>query len=172
MPTVSVAITINGTLYERSVPDDLPLLDFLQEDLGLTGTKLGCGIGVCRACTVAVRRVPTAALTPLLSCSTPAAHLSGQEVFTVEGLGDARHLSPLQKSFLDEFAFQCGYCAPGFLMAAHILLDSLRFAPVPRDQLDAAIADACGAHICRCTGYKRYYAAIRKAALAEPGLVS
>lgn len=171
MPTVSIAVTINGKRYERTVPDDLSLLDFLQEELGLTGSKLGCGIGVCRACSVAVRRVPGAILNPVLSCSTPVAELDGQEVTTVEGLGDPQHLSPLQTAFLDEFAFQCGYCAPGFLISAHILLDSLRRAPVPEGELDAAIEDACGAHVCRCTGYKRYYAAIRKAALAEPGLV-
>lgn len=171
MPTVPVVVTINGKRYERTVPNDLSLLDFLQEEVGLTGTKLGCGIGVCRACTVAVRRVPGAALSPLLSCSTPVVLLDGQEVTTVEGLGDPQHLSPLQTTFLDEFAFQCGYCSPGFLLAAHILLDSLRQTPIPEGELDAAIADACGPHVCRCTGYKRYYAAIRKAALAEPGLV-
>jgi aerobic-type carbon monoxide dehydrogenase small subunit (CoxS/CutS family) len=89
---------------------------------------------------------------------------------TVEGLGSPERLSALQQAFLTHFAFQCGYCTPGFLMAAHILLDRLRKAPVGRDQIDAAIAEACGAHICRCTGYVRYHAAIRAVVLAELGL--
>jgi aerobic-type carbon monoxide dehydrogenase small subunit (CoxS/CutS family) len=174
IPAVSakrVSVTINGAVHERVVPADLSLLDFLQEDLNLTGTKLGCGIGVCKGCTVAVRRVPSAQLVPMLACSTPAVNLDGQSITTVEGLAGGGALTPLQTTFLEKFAFQCGYCAPGFLMAAHILLDQLRAAPVSRDKLDATIAEACSEHICRCTGYVRYYEAIRQVALAEPGLV-
>jgi aerobic-type carbon monoxide dehydrogenase small subunit (CoxS/CutS family) len=90
----------------------------------------------------------------------------------VEGLaGSSGTPSPLQQAFLDEFAFQCGYCTPGFLMATHMLMERLRLAPLAEDQLDAAIQDACGSHICRCTGYARYYAAIRKVILATPGLI-
>jgi aerobic-type carbon monoxide dehydrogenase small subunit (CoxS/CutS family) len=166
----AIAVTINGTLYSRSVPADLSLLDWLQEDLGLTGTKFCCGIGVCRACTVAVQPGAESPLLPVVACSTPAVELDGQRVMTVEGLGSPERLSALQQAFLTHFAFQCGYCTPGFLMAAHILLDRLRKAPVGRDQIDAAIAEACGAHICRCTGYVRYHAAIRAAVLAELGL--
>jgi aerobic-type carbon monoxide dehydrogenase small subunit (CoxS/CutS family) len=170
-----IAVTINGTLHRAHVPADLSLLDWLQEDLGLTGTKFCCGIGVCRACTVAVQSgggQPGAEspLVPVVACSTPAAALDGQSVMTVEGLGSPERLSALQEAFLRHFAFQCGYCTPGFLMAAHILLDRLRKAPVGRGQIDAAIAEACGAHICRCTGYVRYHAAIRAVVLAELGL--
>lgn len=169
--TVPVTITVNGKVHRREVSDDLSLLDFLHEELSLTGTKLCCGIGVCRACTVAVHQLRDSRLNPVLACSTPASLLNGQAITTVEGLGDPDRLSAVQKAFLDNFAFQCGYCAPGFLMAAHILLDELRRAPIPRAHLDAAIAEACGEHICRCTGYRRYYEAIRRAALEEPGLV-
>ena len=170
-----IAVTINGTLYRRGVPADLSLLDWLQEDLGLTGTKFCCGIGVCRACTVAVQPgadPPSAEspLVPIVACSTPAVELDGHKITTVEGLGKPEKLSALQQVFLSFFAFQCGYCTPGFLMAAHILLDRLRRAPVSRDQIDAAIAAACGEHICRCTGYVRYHAAIRAVVLAELGL--
>ena len=165
-----IAVTINGTLHRGSVPTDLSLLDWLQEDLGLTGTKFCCGIGVCRACTVAVERTPTSPPIPVIACSTPAAAVDGHVVTTVEGLASATGLSALQEAFLTAFAFQCGYCTPGFLMAAHILIARLRTAPVGRDQIDAAIDEACGAHICRCTGYVRYQAAIRKVVLAELGL--
>ena len=80
-------------------------------------------------------------------------------------------LYPLQQAFLTEFAFQCGYCTPGFLMAASVLLDQLRRAPVARDQVDAAIMAAIGHNVCRCTGYFRYFSAVRKVVLAQPGLV-
>lgn len=170
-----IAVTINGTLHRGGVPPDLSLLDWLHEDLGLTGTKFCCGIGVCRACTVAVQRTATSPPVPAVACSTPAAALDGHVVTTVEGLAGPADLSALQEAFLAAFAFQCGYCTPGFLMAAHILLARLRAAPprrdkIGRDQIDAAISEACGAHICRCTGYVRYHAAIRKVVLAELGL--
>jgi aerobic-type carbon monoxide dehydrogenase small subunit (CoxS/CutS family) len=169
---ITFQIRVNGKLTEpRQVAADLPLIDFLQDELGLTGTKLCCGIGICRACTVAVRNLPQAAAVPLLSCSTPVSAVNGQEVRTVEGLAGSNGPSPLQQSFLDHFAFQCGYCTPGFLMAATILVERLRARPIPRRQCDAAIAEACGQHICRCTGYVRYHQAIRQVLLETPGLV-
>ncbi len=169
---ITVQLTVNGQTTEaRPAPADLPLVDFLHDELGLTGTKFCCGIAVCRACTVAVRNFPEAPKVPVLSCTTPVSAVNGQEVFTVEGLAGSENISPLQQAFLDHFAFQCGYCTPGFLMAADILLDRLRLSPVPREEIDAAIAEACGAHICRCTGYVRYYQAIRDVILSTPGLV-
>jgi len=169
---ITFQIRVNGKPSgPRQVPADLPLIDFLQDEIGLTGTKLCCGIGVCRACTVAVRTVPQAAPVPVLSCSTPVSAVNGQEVHTVEGLAGPGGPSPLQRSFLDHFAFQCGYCTPGFLMAATILVESLKQRPIPRSQCDAAIAQACGQHICRCTGYVRYYEAIHQVLLETPGLV-
>jgi aerobic-type carbon monoxide dehydrogenase small subunit (CoxS/CutS family) len=169
---ITVELTVNGQpIGPRDVPADLPLLDFLHDELELTGTKFCCGIGVCRACTVGIRRRPGAPREPVLSCSTPAAAVNGSEVTTVEGLGSPGRLNALQQAFLDHFAFQCGYCTPGFLLAADILLERLRNEPVAPDQVDAAIAEACGAHICRCTGYVRYYQAIRAVIEATPGLV-
>src|SRR5438132_8280004 len=131
-PNINVNIALNGRrLRVPDVPASLSLLDFLSEELGLTGTKLCCGIGVCRACTVLLHRVPGATPVPILSCSTPIAEVNGQTIRTVEGLAtqDGK-LAPLQQAFLDEFAFQCGYCTPGLLMAAHALLERLRLAPV------------------------------------------
>ncbi len=168
---VPIKITVNGKTISAQVPDDLALVDFLQEDLGMSGTRLCCGIGVCKACTVAVRRVPTSMQQPLLACSTPAALLDGQSITTIEGVGSAVKPSAVQQAFLDHFAFQCGYCTPGFVMATTMLIERLQAAPVPFHQLDGAIADAVGQHICRCTGYERYYQAIRAVVLAHGGLV-
>lgn len=167
----SITIHINGQKIQRVVPDDLALVDFLQEDLGLTGTKLCCGIGVCRACTVAVRRTPQSLPQPLLACSTPAVLLDGESITTIEGMGSPDELDRIQQVFLEKFAFQCGYCTPGFVMATHMLLERLRLAPIPLAQLDAAIANGCGAHICRCTGYIRYYQAIRELVLEAKGVL-
>ena len=97
--------------------------------------------------------------------------LDGESITTIEGIGQPAQLDRIQQVFLDHFAFQCGYCTPGFVMATHMLLERLRLAPIPEAQLDAAIADACGAHICRCTGYVRYYQAIRALVVAEKGLL-
>lgn len=173
-PNITVDMVVNGRRrLVHDVPANLPLIDFLSEDLGLTGTKLCCGIGVCRACTVILHRVPSAAPVPILSCSTPVAEVNGQTISTVEGLATQDGtLAPIQQAFLDEYAFQCGYCTPGLLMAARALLERLRLTPVKLQQVDEIILEACGEHFCRCTGYVRYHQAIRKVILATPGLVS
>lgn len=169
---IKVQFHVNGRPVQKTVPTDLPLLDFLHEHLGLSGTRLCCGIGVCKACTVAARRVPSSQAQPMLACSTPVALLQGQSITTIEGTGTMEQPSPVQQAFLDHFAFQCGYCTPGFVMATEMLLARLRAQPISRDQLDAAIEDAVGQHICRCTGYARYHQAIRAVVLAEKGLVT
>lgn len=167
-----IALTINGKAVTRPAEDgSLLLLDVLHEQLGLTGTKFGCGIGLCRACTVAVRDEPGAAWRNVQSCLTPLGAQGGKAVTTVEGLAVDGTLHPLQRAFLDEFAFQCGYSTSGFLMAAFVLLDQLKRAPVAAGELDAAIMRAVGNNVCRCTGYARYLSAIRKVALGLPGLV-
>lgn len=168
-----IELTVNGTLYRRdALEEGLSLLDFLHEELGLTGTKFGCGIGVCRACTVLIRRTPGAVANPVIACSTPVSSINGQNITTVEGLANEGEPDDLQRAFLEHFAFQCGYCTPGFLMASRGLLERLRAAPVREAELDGVIADALGAHLCRCTGYIRYYQAVRECLLAMPGLVT
>ena len=165
---MTISFSVNGIPQE--VGDDRAsdtLLDYLHDDLNLTGTKLCCGIGVCRACTVAVAKGPS--LNPMISCSTPLSVLDGTDIHTVEGVAEDGQLSRIQQAFLHHFSFQCGYCAPGFVMAATVLIDTLRRAPVAPDQLDAAIADAIGEHICRCTGYVRYYEAVKEVALEVIG---
>jgi len=166
-----IAVTVNGRLREAIVSPDLPLVDFLHDVLDLTGTKFCCGIGVCRACTVAVQRTTTSVPDVLLTCVTKAVDVDGQSIRTVEGLATDGKLTPLQQAFLDDYAFQCGYSTPGFLMAGEVLLQQLKVSPIPASQVDEAIMNAVGSHICRCTGYVRYHAAIRKVILSTPGLV-
>ncbi len=169
--TRHITVTVNGTLHEADVSEDLALVDFLQRGLDLTGTKFCCGIGVCRACTVAVYRTPSSLPDVLLTCVTKAVDVDRQAIRTVEGLALDGHLTPLQQAFLDDYAFQCGYSTPGFLMGGEVLLQQLAVSPIPRSQVDETIMNALGSHICRCTGYVRYHAAIKKVILATPRLV-
>lgn len=139
---LEVRITVNGQQYSRSVPVRKLLLDFLRDDLGLTGTHAGCEHGVCGACTVifngeAVR-----------SCLMLAIQASGSLVETVEGLAGPGDLHPLQKAFREQHALQCGYCTPGFLMSAVAMVRQY-------DRLDPErVRDLLGGNLCRCTGYE------------------
>lgn len=168
---IDLRLTVNGTPVEQRVRADRTLIDFLHEELGLTGTKFSCGIGACGACKVAVQAAPDGELIPVLACFARLNAVHGMHVTTVEGLAPAGTLHPLQQAFLDDYAFQCGFSTPGFLMAGRVLLDRLARSPVARSQLDRTILDAIGLHVCRCTGYIRYFEAIRRVILATPGLV-
>jgi aerobic carbon-monoxide dehydrogenase small subunit len=129
----------------------LLLSDFLRNDLGLTGTHVGCEHGVCGACTVILDGYS------VRSCLTLAIQVDGAVVETVEGLGTAETLNPLQKLFQDHHALQCGFCTPGFLMACTDLLRRLEL------RTDAEIRDALSGNICRCTGYEHIVDAVREA---------
>lgn len=162
----TVQLHINDKAVEVSAGDsDMALVDFLHERQNLTGTKFCCGVGVCRACTVAIRSDKSSLLEKTLACSTPVSFLQGMRVYTVESLGSEHALAPLQQAFLENFSFQCGYCAPGFLMAATAMLSHLKNTPVSAGQLDEFINTWVGGNLCRCTGYVRYLEAIRKVAL-------
>lgn len=169
---VKVKLKINGKRIEQTVGQDFKLADFLHEKLGLSGTKVCCGIGICKACTVAVKRSGTKQMERVQACITPVVSLAGAEVTTVEGLSVDGEPNALQKSFLEKFAFQCGYSTPGFLMGATLLMDELKFKPVKRSEVDEAIEASLGEHICRCSGYVRYYEAIKAVILATPGLTT
>lgn len=177
MKTKPLSLTVNGrAVGPLQVVEGLSLLDVLNEELNLTGTRMACGIGVCRACTVIVD-AEDGSSTTLQSCVTPAHAFEGKRVRTVEGhaqrgaQGQVAALSAVQQSFLEHWSFQCGYCTPGFVNEATVLLERLKRAPVRRAELDAAILAALDPHLCRCTGYVRYHSAIRDLALATPGLV-
>ncbi len=162
---MSFSLTVNGTLHEiDDRKSGMKLLDFLHGVPNLTGTKLCCGIGICRACTVAVQKAGNGFAEPMIACSTPLALLKGARITTVEGVADGDRLSAIQQAFLDNFAFQCGYCAPGFVMASQVFLNWLQTASVTPEELDALIENAIGEHICRCTGYIRYFEALKAVA--------
>jgi len=147
-------LTVDGVEHELARPGLATLLHVLREELAVTGPKAGCQQGSCGACTVLVDGAPRR------SCLLPAAALDGAEVATVEGLGAAEHLSPLQAAFLEHHGFQCGFCTPGFLVAAHALLER---SPAPsRREIEAAL----GGHTCRCTGYLGIVEAVEAAAEA------
>lgn len=162
-----VQFYINDKPVKATAQDsDMSLVDFLHERQDLTATKFCCGIGVCRACTVATRNYPGAPLEKTLACSTPVSFLDGVRVYTVEGLSSCSEtLSPLQQAFLDAFSFQCGYCTSGFLMAATAMIDHIKAHQISAEELDYTIYTWVGGNICRCTGYVRYMDAIRKVAL-------
>ena len=123
------------------------LIDFLHDDLGLTGTKLCCGVGVCRACTVAIAASQGEVEEPAAACSTPLSGLDGAAVTTIEGVSAGPQLLPVQEAFLQHFSFQCGYCTPGFVMAVRAFLDKNPQAT------EAEIRGGLNGNICRCGTY-------------------
>jgi carbon-monoxide dehydrogenase small subunit len=148
----TVRLTVNGRVHEDTVEARKTLADFLREDLGLTGTHLGCEHGVCGACTVIVDGAA------VRSCLLFAAQMHGHEVQTVESLADGDRLNPLQEAFWEHHGLQCGFCTPGFLMT---LTCFLRENP---DPTEAQIREAISGNLCRCTGYKNIVTAARAAA--------
>ncbi|WP_409014979.1 (2Fe-2S)-binding protein [Caballeronia sp. LP006] len=173
----SLSMTINGNrVGPMQVPSGLPMIDFLHEYLGLTGSRLGCGQGICHACVVIVDRADGTS-EEVRSCINGAHFFDGKNVRTVEGhakrneQGEVVELAPVQQKFLEHFSFQCGYCTPGFVNATMVLLDNLKRNPIAKDQIEATIMSALDSHICRCTGYVRYYEAVKELVLTTPGLV-
>ncbi|GGE50422.1 (2Fe-2S)-binding protein [Actibacterium pelagium] len=164
-----ITFSVNGKLKEVSeARADDKLLDYLHDDLNLTGSKLCCGIGVCRACTVEVFKPPSNAASAIISCKTSLGQINGTQITTIEGATPKDGLLPIQEAFLKNFSFQCGYCAPGFVMASKVFLDWLATqTSITEEALDEAIHDAIGDHICRCTGYVRYFEALKATAQAQ-----
>ena len=150
-----IAVTVNGQRVLRSVEPRLLLSDFLRQDVGLTGTHIGCEHGVCGACTVLVDGEA------VRSCLLFAVQADGHDVQTVEGLASGDALHPLQGAFRDAHALQCGFCTPGVLMT---LIPFLRENP---DPTEAEIREALSGNLCRCTGYANMIAAVRRVARPE-----
>ncbi|MBM2321394.1 MULTISPECIES: (2Fe-2S)-binding protein [Marivita] len=145
-------LRINGTLHEVDVEDDMPLLWVLRDELGLTGTKFGCGIAQCGACTVHLDGVA------VRSCQTWAIDAEGADIRTIEGLGTPDALHAVQEAWLTEQVAQCGYCQSGQIMQAASLLAEN---PQPTDQ---EIDDVMSGNLCRCGTYPRIRAAVKRAA--------
>jgi len=145
-------IKVNGKEHKLKVSTTKRLLDLLREDLKLTGTKEGCGVGECGACTVIMDKKA------VNSCLVLASQANGSEILTVEGLEENGELSRLQKNFLESGAIQCGFCTPGMLMSAKALLMK------NPDPTVEEIKEAIAGNLCRCTGYKQIVEAIDKTA--------
>jgi carbon-monoxide dehydrogenase small subunit len=150
--TRAINLTVNGVTHEVEVPTYRTLLDCLRNDLGLTGSKEGCGVGVCGACTVLLDGKM------ISSCIALAVFADGREVTTVEGLAEDERLHPVQQAFMDAGGFQCGICTPGQIVAAKALLDAI---PNPSD---AEIREWMLGNLCRCTGYYKIIESVQTAA--------
>lgn len=148
----TVAMTVNGEACSEAVESRTLLVHFLRDQLGLTGTHVGCVVGECGACSVLVDGKL------VKSCLMLAVQADGREVTTIEGLASGEALHPVQEAFVQRFALQCGFCTPGFVMAAHALL---RANPDPSE---AEIRQVLSSNLCMCTGYVQIIEAVKDAA--------
>ncbi len=157
---MKIAVTVNGTKYERDVEPRTLLAYFLREDLGLTGTHVGCDSSSCGCCVVALDGD-----TAVKSCTMFAVQADGHAITTVEGLKAGGKLHPVQQGFTDQHGLQCGYCTPGMMMTAYVLLQH------NAQPSEHEIREAISGNLCRCTGYQNIVKAIEQAAgelSAEP----
>jgi isoquinoline 1-oxidoreductase alpha subunit len=152
-----ITLTVNGESQRLDVDPATPLLWVVRENLGLTGTKFGCGIAQCGACTVHLNG------RPIRACVTPVAVADGQNITTIEGVAAGNELHPVQQAWIDEQVPQCGYCQSGQIMSAVALL---RDNPSPDDE---AIDSAMSGNVCRCGTYPRIRRAIKRAAASQIG---
>lgn len=152
MKAHQIRVRINGEAVDAVVEPRLSLADFLRQDLGLTGTHVGCEHGVCGICNVLVDG------RSVRSCLMLAVQVDGRSVETVESLAEGEKLHPIQEAFMEEHGLQCGFCTPGFMMSIKELLDRN---PRPSDD---EIMDVLGGSLCRCTGYRTILAAVHNAA--------
>jgi len=150
---VQLQLKVNGMAYKMEVEPRRTLLELIREDLELTGTKEGCGLGECGTCTVLLDGIP------IKSCITLAVQANGREVTTIEGVeGADGTLHPIQQAFIDHGAIQCGFCTPGMVLSAKALLDEN---PRPTEM---EVKQAIAGNLCRCTGYQKIVEAILSAA--------
>jgi aerobic-type carbon monoxide dehydrogenase small subunit (CoxS/CutS family) len=152
-----ISLTVNGKSHQLDVEPEMPLLWAIRENVGLTGTKFGCGMALCGACTVQVDGQV------VRSCITPVSSVAGRRVTTIEGLTPASGLHPVQQAWVAEEVPQCGYCQSGQIVAAAALLAKTR------NPTDAQIDDFMAGNICRCGTYPKIRAAIHRAAAARRG---
>ena len=148
----TITLKVNGVTHTATIPVRKTLLDFVREDLMLTGSHAGCEHGVCGCCNVYLDGEL------VRSCILLAVQADGREVTTIEGLGTVRNMHPVQKAFAEHHGLQCGYCTPGMIMAASYLLEH------NRQPTDREIREAIAGNLCRCTGYMQIVEAIKAAA--------
>jgi len=147
-----IQLNINGEEHEMFINPNRTLLEILRDDLHLTGVKEGCGLGECGTCTVLMDGVP------VRSCLILILEAEGKEILTIEGLSEDGNLHPVQKAFIEEHAFQCGFCTPAMIMSAKAFLEN------NPDPTEEEAKKAISGNICRCTGYKNIVSAIMSAA--------
>ncbi len=148
----SVSLKINGKEVSASIPDNTVLTDFLRENLGLTGTHVGCDTSQCGACVVHVDGVS------VKSCTMLAVQADGKEITTIEGIGDGDNLHPMQEAFKEHHGLQCGFCTPGMIMSA------IEFITENKNPSEVEIREALEGNICRCTGYHNIVKSVQAAA--------
>jgi len=174
---ISLSLKINGQpIGPLKIPASINMIEVLHEYLNMTGTRFGCGVAQCRACTVIVDQ-PDGSSQSMVTCIVPAAAFQGMSIRTIEGHAKTGAdgnvtLSPVQQAFVDHFSFQCGYCTPGFVNEATILFERLHTKPIPKEEVEQYIMDGLNAHLCRCTGYVRYFQALRELILNTKGLTT
>ena len=147
-----VELTVNGTLYKLSVQPWETLVEVIRDNLGLTGTKEGCGLGECGVCTVIMDGKT------VNSCLVLATEADGKQITTIEGLADGDKLHPIQEAFIEQGGLQCGFCTPGMIMSAKALLDEN---PSPDEE---EIRKGIAGNFCRCTGYTKIIESVKAAA--------
>jgi len=148
---VKIRVKVNNVWYEREVEPRMLLVHFLRDELGLTGTKIGCDTSTCGACTVIMNGKS------VKSCTVLAVQADGAEILTIEGLSQDGKLHPIQEAFKENYALQCGYCTPGMIMQTYYLLKDN---PSPSEE---EIRDGLHGNICRCTGYQNIMKAVKDA---------
>jgi carbon-monoxide dehydrogenase small subunit len=148
---VKVSVTVNGSSYERTVEPRMLLVDFIRQELGLTGTHIGCEHGVCGTCTILLDGAP------VRSCLMFAVQANGHEIRTIEGLGTMDNLHPLQEAFREAHGLQCGFCTPGMIMS---VLPFVEQNPHPTEEQVREVVDG---NLCRCTGYQHIVDAVKLA---------
>ena len=151
MQNIEINLTVNKKHYTLSVNPLKPLINVIREDIGLTGTKSGCGKGECGACTLLLNGKP------VTSCIIPAAQANNADIVTIEGIGSEEKLHPIQESFVEEGAVQCGFCTPGMIISSYALLKK------NSNPTEDEIKEAISGNLCRCTGYTKIIQAVKKA---------
>ncbi len=152
MAKLAVTLKVNGETKELLIKEDALLIDVLRDEVGLTGTKKGCGEGECGTCTVLIDG------RPVNSCLVLAALAQGKEILTIEGVGTPEKLHPIQQAFVEEGAIQCGFCTPGMVMTTKALLDR------EKNPDEQQIRKTISGNLCRCTGYVKIVKAVKRAA--------
>ncbi len=151
MQNIEINLTVNKKHYTLSVNPLKPLINVIREDIGLTGTKSGCGKGECGACTLLLNGKP------VTSCIIPAAQANNADIVTIEGIGSEEKLHPIQEAFVEEGAVQCGFCTPGMIISSYALLKK------NSNPAEDEIKEAISGNLCRCTGYTKIIQAVKKA---------